>query len=67
MTLFCRHHELVQSPAQKKSVIHEMFKEKKKKTEETPVRNVSNPLTQIYWTRQAYRWLCIQMTKQRHY
>jgi hypothetical protein len=31
MTLFCRHHKRVQSPAQVKPVIHEMFGRKKQK------------------------------------
>jgi len=55
MTLFCRHHERVPSPAQAKSVIQELFdgKEQKRKT----VRNVRKPLTQIYRTCQAYKWL----------
>ena len=61
MTLFCRHQERVQSPAQVKSVIHEMFEKDKRK----PVRNVSKQLTEIYWTCRACKWLCIQMTSQR--
>jgi hypothetical protein len=55
--------ERVQSPAQAESVIDDMFE----KNKTTPVRNVSKPLTQIYWTCQAYTWLCIQMTSQHHH
>jgi hypothetical protein len=39
MTLFCRNHERVQSPAQVESVIHDMFK---KKTKETPLEMSQN-------------------------
>jgi hypothetical protein len=36
------------------------------KNKRKTVRNVSNPLTQICWTCQAYKWLCIQTTRHRH-
>jgi len=59
MTLFCRHHEQVPSPAQAKSVIQEMFEEKEQRSK--TVRNVSKPLTHIYRACLAYTWLCVEM------